>query len=99
MLSDFTGLVAAHDAYLSLSPRKREQSFHGFPHKDEQLFFISYCLKSCNIDPDTMTPPYASSRDRCQVPLRMLGAFGQAFRCPAGSPMWIYNESRRCTFW
>ncbi|KAH9371322.1 hypothetical protein HPB48_007325 [Haemaphysalis longicornis] len=100
MLSDFTGLVAAHDAYTRLSPTKRHESFPGFPYKDEQLFFITYCLKFCNKYADVSpSSKYASWRDRCEVPLRMMGAFGQAYRCPAGSPMWIYNESRRCTFW
>ncbi|KAH9371310.1 hypothetical protein HPB48_011620 [Haemaphysalis longicornis] len=99
MLPDIAGLVAAHDAYLKLSPTKRHQSFHGFPYKDEQLFFIAYCVRSCDNTPNRLVPGYAPRRDRCQVPLRMVGAFGEAFRCPAGSPMWIYNESRRCTFW
>ncbi|KAH9359460.1 hypothetical protein HPB48_010475 [Haemaphysalis longicornis] len=99
MLPDFAGLVAAHDAYTRLSPTERDESFPGFRYKDEQLFFISYCLKMCAVKDEESPQAYASWQDRCEVPLRMLEAFGEAFQCPVGSYMWMYNHSRRCTFW
>ncbi|KAL1423946.1 hypothetical protein MTO96_020739 [Rhipicephalus appendiculatus] len=58
-------------------------------YSDDQLFFMTYCYSLCSREGDT------NSQQECNVPLRHISHFGDAFSCPLGSPMSAYSK---CTF-
>ncbi|XP_070380068.1 neprilysin-1-like [Dermacentor albipictus] len=67
----------------------------------EQLFYLNYCFKLCSADEDhdLLEGPrtdFATDEDRCNVPLRHLKEFADAFRCAKGDPMDVMDK---CSFW
>ncbi|XP_075745252.1 neprilysin-1-like [Rhipicephalus microplus] len=53
---------------------------------DDQIFFLSYCLTTCAVN---------SNGETCNVPLRQMNEFANAFQCEPDSPM---NPQKKCKF-
>ncbi|KAL1471715.1 hypothetical protein MTO96_023542 [Rhipicephalus appendiculatus] len=53
---------------------------------DDQIFFLSYCFTTCAVN---------STGDSCNVPLRQMDRFANAFHCEPDTPM---NPQKKCTF-
>ncbi|KAH7966123.1 hypothetical protein HPB49_013903 [Dermacentor silvarum] len=94
-IADFVGTVVAHSAFSSLEPSKRDTIVQGVGMTANQLFFISYCAKFCELD-YYPGDHYAPGRSRCIVPLMNMNEFSDAFHCKKGSHM---NPPKKCTFW
>ncbi|KAH6943094.1 hypothetical protein HPB50_015998 [Hyalomma asiaticum] len=68
----------------------------------EQLFYLNYCFRLCTADegPGLLdTSPravHAMEEDRCNVPLRHLQEFADAFQCAKRDPMDVVDK---CSFW
>ncbi|KAH6934572.1 hypothetical protein HPB50_025480 [Hyalomma asiaticum] len=82
--ADFAGLVSSYDGFSNLEDT---QKLEGLPYDSEQLFFISSCLL------ETLR---ASGGIACNVPLKNMEDFADAFQCPMGSAM---RPAERCSFW
>ncbi|KAK8778630.1 hypothetical protein V5799_020027 [Amblyomma americanum] len=92
-IADFSGTVSAHQAFLGHGDRT---TLGDLKYDAEQLFFVASCLKWCSEGSALQPKKYASWADRCNVPLRNVEAFAEAFQCPAGVEM---HPELRCTFW
>lgn len=92
-MADFAGLVSSYNAYANLGDK---QKLEELPYDAEQLFFISSCVKWCAADRAGHSKRYAPWQDRCNVPLRNMEEFADAFQCAQGSAM---RPAQRCAFW
>ncbi|XP_050032485.2 neprilysin-1-like [Dermacentor andersoni] len=103
-VADFTSLRVVLGAYrrrafLQQSGVRTPTSF--LEYSGEQLFYLNYCFKLCSADEDhdLLEGPradFATDEDRCNVPLRHLQEFSDAFRCAKGDPMDVVDK---CSFW
>ncbi|KAH9384243.1 hypothetical protein HPB48_026228 [Haemaphysalis longicornis] len=100
-VADFASLPAVLGAYrLRSSLRERETlrrpTFLEF--SGEQLFYLNYCFKLCSREqPGEAASPYLTDEERCNVPLKNLKEFADAFQCNKGAePM---NVADKCSFW
>ncbi|KAL3223690.1 hypothetical protein MRX96_049691, partial [Rhipicephalus microplus] len=94
-LADLVGTKMAFDAFEHLVSEQRDQNLAGLNMSVRQLFFISNCAKWCSED-NSASPPHASPRARCIVPLMNMWQFSSAFGCAVKTPM---NPREKCTFW
>ncbi|KAL1483085.1 hypothetical protein MTO96_002155 [Rhipicephalus appendiculatus] len=68
----------------------------------EQLFYLNYCFRLCSADEgpglldSSPRAVYAMDEDRCNVPLRHLQEFADAFQCAKRDPM---DAEDKCSFW
>ncbi|XP_064488540.1 endothelin-converting enzyme 2-like [Ornithodoros turicata] len=87
------GLEAAFAAYRQSKsnvlkvPQWRAKNLEEFP--DDQIFFINFCHAFC------ASTPTAFQRASCNVPLKNLWTFSDAFLCPLNSTM---NPVEKCGF-
>ncbi|KAH7944517.1 hypothetical protein HPB52_020711 [Rhipicephalus sanguineus] len=104
-VADFTSLRVVlgayrHRAFLQQRGAWAPASFMEFSR--EQLFYLNYCFRLCSADegPGLLeTSPrafYAIDEDRCNVPLRHLQEFADAFQCAKRDPM---DAEEKCSFW
>lgn len=91
--ADFAGLVSSYDGFSNLEDT---QKLEGLPYDSDQLFFISSCVKWCASAGAGYSKRYAPWWDRCNVPLKNMEDFADAFQCPMGSAM---RPTQRCSFW
>ncbi|KAH9370967.1 hypothetical protein HPB48_013387 [Haemaphysalis longicornis] len=96
--ADFAGLVSAYNAFLELVDKEQLKQYAELNYGAEQLFFIAACVKYCSQSKNQSFSGYASWQNRCNVPIRNLDAFGEAFNCPVGSYM-RPKPADRCAFW
>ncbi|KAH8037114.1 hypothetical protein HPB51_008538 [Rhipicephalus microplus] len=104
-VADFASLSVVlgayrHRAFLQQHGAWTPASFLEFSR--EQLFYLNYCFRLCSADegpallessPRTV---YAMDEDRCNVPLRHLQEFADAFKCAKRDPMHVEDK---CSFW
>ncbi|KAI6177577.1 Phosphate-regulating neutral endopeptidase [Aphelenchoides bicaudatus] len=102
-LCDQAGLRAALLAHKSVEGLKRQKRVPGFTkYEGDQLFFIGFAESECYgnsqeiaqymLESDIHTP----SEHRINEVLKNFPEFGEAFKCPAGSPM---NPEKKCQIW
>lgn len=96
--ADWAGLASSYGAFTGLDDEERAEKFSDFPFEPDQLFFISSCVKWCANVGSEQSKGYASWRNRCNVPLRNMEAFGEAFQCHIGSYM-RPDPAQQCDFW
>ncbi|XP_077520183.1 kell blood group glycoprotein homolog [Amblyomma americanum] len=94
-LRDFVGLFPAYRAFVSTASAQRLQGLGWL--NEEQLFFVSFCYQQCE-NTDAVRSPLVNriASFRCNVPLRHMPQFADAFNCSSGSPM-VSREP--CYFW
>ncbi|XP_077490780.1 neprilysin-1-like [Amblyomma americanum] len=101
IVADFASLPAALGAYRHrayIQERGQTPTFLEF--SGEQIFYLNYCFKLCSRDvtggPLRQRGHYSTDESRCNVPLRHLIEFADAFDC---SPQDEMVASGKCSFW
>ncbi|XP_077508130.1 endothelin-converting enzyme 1-like [Amblyomma americanum] len=92
-MADFAGLMSSYNTYVNLGGK---ETLKELDYDSEQLFFISSCVKWCAKAGAGHPQRYAPWSERCNVPLKNMEEFGEAFDCPVGSRM---RPVERCVFW
>ncbi|XP_077490189.1 neprilysin-1-like [Amblyomma americanum] len=64
----------------------------------EQLFYLNYCFRLCSPEGSLgdARGPRSADEDRCNVPLKNLKEFADAFGCAKRDPMHVADK---CSFW
>lgn len=103
-VADFTSLRVVLGAYRRrafLQQRGVWTPASFLEYSGEQLFYLNYCFRLCSADQDrdlleSPRADFATDEDRCNIPLRHLQEFADAFRCAKGDPMVAVDK---CSFW
>ncbi|XP_077553223.1 membrane metallo-endopeptidase-like 1 [Haemaphysalis longicornis] len=95
-LRDFMGLFPAYRAFVSGASGQQLQGLDWL--NEEQLFFVAFCYQLCDKSGPQVNLLEATStaKFRCNVPLRHMPQFADAFNCSKGSPM---APTSVCRFW
>ncbi|KAH9371741.1 hypothetical protein HPB48_001993 [Haemaphysalis longicornis] len=95
-LRDFMGLFPAYRAFVSGASGQSLQGLDWL--NEEQLFFVAFCYQLCDKSGPQVNLLEATStaKFRCNVPLRHMPQFADAFNCSKGSPM---APTSVCRFW
>lgn len=102
-IADLGGLKQAHRGYMTwLAESGGEPSMGGLT--NEQLFFVGYAQGWCNVQTPELekmrirSDSHSPGRYRVNGPVRNLPAFGKAFECEVGSPLYP-KEDEICVVW
>ena len=102
-IADLGGIKQSHRAYKSwLAENGPEPEVAGLD--NEQLFFVAFAQGWCTVSTpeaekvQVKTDPHSPARFRVNGPVRNLPAFGEAFDCEAGAPLYPVKDEV-CVIW
>jgi len=102
-IADLGGLKQSHRAYMAwVAENGPEPEVAGLD--NEQLFFVAFAQGWCSIrTPESekvqvKTDPHSPARFRVNGPVRNLPAFGKAFDCEVGAPLYP-PQDEICVIW